>query len=224
LADALFPVCCHYQSERPNKRKEIEMENLVHKRAGQTHSQRPQIDAQRKVVGRDARAVSIRVATPDDKEKLRKMFSRLSSKTIYRRFHLAYPHVPEQMLDLMSDVDHYDKEALFAVAEEEIVGHAMYVKLANSGDAEVAFVVEDEWQSKGVGKLLLDEIAEKARLRGIETFSGEVLGENRRAVGLLNAVFAKVRYVTRDGLYHFRVSLQTLKPTARPVGKLRRAA
>src|SRR5215204_5224525 len=75
------------------KRKENAMQNPVHKRAGETTSQRPQIEAQGKVVGRDARAVSIRVATPDDKEKLRRMFSRLSSKSIYRRFHHPYQRV-----------------------------------------------------------------------------------------------------------------------------------
>ena len=152
------------------------MQNPVRKRAGQTRSQRPQIDAQGKVVGRDARTVLIRVATPDDKEKLRRMFSRLSLESIYRRFHVGYSRVPEQMLDLMLHVDHYDKEALVALAEGEIVGHAMYVKLANSGDAEVAFVVEDDWQSKGEGKLLLSQIAEKGRCRGVETFTGQVRG------------------------------------------------
>jgi GNAT superfamily N-acetyltransferase len=200
------------------------MRNLVHKAAGQTHAQRPRLNAQGKVVGRDARAVSIRAATTHDKEKLREMFSRLSPETIYSRFHLGYSRVPEKTLDLMLDVDHHDKEALLAVAEEEIVGHAMYVKLANSGDAEVAFVVEDGWQSKGVGKLLLSEIAEKARHRGVETFTGQVLGENRRVLGLLSAVFAEVGHVISHSLYNFRVPLRTLKPTARPVRILRRAA
>ena len=106
------------------------------------------------------------------------MFSRLSSKSIYRRFHLPYRRVPEQMLNLMLDVDHHHKESLLAVAEEEIVGHAMHIRPADSGDAEVAFVVEDEWQSKGLGKLLLSEIPEKARRRDVETFTGQVLGEN----------------------------------------------
>jgi GNAT superfamily N-acetyltransferase len=190
------------------------MQNLVHKRAGQTHGQ----------IGRDTRAVSIRVATADNKEKLRRMFSRLSSQSIYRRFHLPYPRVPEQMLNIMLDVDHYDKESLLAVAEEEIIAHAMYVRLGASREAEVAFVVEDGWQSKGVGKLLLSEIAEEALLRDVETFTGEVLGENRRVLSLLNAVFSDVVYVIRDGVYHFRVPLRTLKPTARPVRILRRAA
>ena len=100
----------------------------------------------------------------------------------------------------------------------------MYVKLADSGDAEVAFVVEDEWQSKGVGKLLLSEIAEKARRRDVGTFTGQVLGENRGVLGLLNAVFAEVEYVISQGLYHFRIPLRTLKLTVRPVQNIRHAA
>ena len=219
-----LPAADTIKVKNSKKRKENAMLNPVHKRAGQITGQRPQIEAQGNFVGRDGRAVSIRVATPDDKEKLRRMFSRLSSKSIYRRFHHPYQRVPEQMLNLMLNVDHHDKESLVALAKEEIVGHAMYVKLADSGDAEVAFVVEDEWQSKGVGKLLLSEIAEKARRRDVETFTGQVLGENRGVLGLLNAVFAEVEYVISQGLYHFRVPLRSLKLTARPVQNLRRAA
>src|SRR5919112_4443354 len=218
----LLPAADTIKVKNLKKRKENAMLNPVHKRAGQTTGQRPQIEAQGKFVGRDGRAVSIRVATPDDNKKWRKLFSRLSSKSIYRRFHHPYQRVPEQLLNLMLSVDHHDKESLVALAKEEIVGHAMYVKLADSGDAEVAFVVEDEWQSKGVGKLLLAEIAEKARLRDVEPFSGQVLGENRRVLGLLNAVFAGVECVMRHRLYHFRVPLETLKPTAPPVRLLRR--
>ena len=198
------------------------MQSPVHKPAGQT-PRRPQIEAQGKVVGRDARAVSIRVATPDDKEKLRRMFSRLSSKSIYRRFHHPYRRVPEQVLDLMLDVDNH-KESLVAVVKEEVVGHAMYVKLEVSDDAEVAFVVEDEWQSKGVGKLLLSEIAERTLRSGVGTFTGQVPGENRHVVGLLNAVFAEVEYVISHGLYHFCVPLRTLKLKVQPVQNLRHAA
>ena len=200
------------------------MQNLIPKQAGQTRRQRPQIEAQYEGSGLDVHAVSIRVATADDKEKLRRMFSRLSSKSIYRRFHLPYSEVPEQTLALILDIDHRDKKSLVALAEEEIIAHVMYVRLGASRDAEVAFVVEEGWQSKGVGKLLLTHIAEEALLRGVDTFTGEVLGENRRVLSLLNAVFADVEYVIRDGLYHFRVPLQTLKVAADPSQMLRRAA
>ena len=53
-----------------------------------------------------------RIATPSDTEKLRAMFARSSSETVYRRFHTPFPEVPGWMVSLMLDADHYDKEAL----------------------------------------------------------------------------------------------------------------
>jgi GNAT superfamily N-acetyltransferase len=193
------------------------MQDLVHRQRQQDYSQDT-------INSPEDPGVSIRAATSGDEERLRGMFSRLSLETIYRRFHLPYPRVPERTLALILNVDHQDKESFLVVVGEEVVGHAMYVRSDNERVAEVAFVIEDGWQSKGVGKLLLSRIAEEARARGVEYFTGEVLGENRRVLGLLNAVFSEVRYVMRDGLYHFRVPLQPLKPTVDSARILRRAA
>src|SRR4028119_875164 len=162
------------RAENRGNPKEVEMEGLVYKGAGHPHGQGPQIDTQ----------VSIRVATPRDGKRLRRMFSRLSPETIYWRFHVPYPDVPEWMLAVMLDVDNHDKHFLVAVAEEGIVGHAMYVRVGDGSEAEMAIIVEDGWQSKGVGKSLLSKLADRARLQGIETFTAEVLGENRRMPGL----------------------------------------
>jgi GNAT superfamily N-acetyltransferase len=193
---------------------EAEIKGLVHEGVRQTHGQGPRVGTQ----------VSIRVAAPRDAERLRAMFSRVSPETIYRRFHIPYPDVPERTLALMLGVDHPDKESLVAVAEEgEIVGHAMYARLGDGAEAEMAIIVEDGWQSKGVGKLLLSELAERARLRGIETFTGEVLGENRRMLALAG-MFAGTDYAKRDGLCHVRMPLRTLEPAAYPARTLSRAA
>jgi GNAT superfamily N-acetyltransferase len=191
----------------------VEMNAPVHEGAEQPHGQGPRIDAR----------VSIRVATLCDGERLREMLSRLSSETIYQRFHLPYPEVPEWMLAIMLDVDHHDKESLVAVAEEKVVGHAMYVRLGDGGEAEMAIVVEDGWQSKGVGKLLLSGLAERARLRGVEVFTGEVLGQNRRMLELA-AVFAGTEHAVEDGLCRVRMPLRTLEVTEPAARTLRRAA
>jgi GNAT superfamily N-acetyltransferase len=193
--------------------EEAEMEGPVHKRTGQPRGQGPKIEMQ----------VSIRVASSGDRESLRGMFSRVSSETIYRRFHIPYPDVPERTLVLMLDVDHHDEEALVAVSEGEIIGHAMYVRLGDDGEAEMAIIVEDRYQAKGVGKLLLCELAQKARSRGVETFVGTVLIENSRMLGLIGAMFTESRRVFADGAYHFRAPLRTLKP-ANPARILRRVA
>jgi GNAT superfamily N-acetyltransferase len=151
--------------------------------------------------------VYTRIATPSDGEKLRAMFARSSPETIYRRFHTPYPEVPGWMVSLMLDADRHDKEALVAVAEEKVVGHAMYVRLGDDGEAEMAIVVEDHWQSKGVGKSLLLQLEERAGLRGIETFTGEVLGHNRPMLGLVS-MFPGTEYATEDGVYHVRMPLR----------------
>ena len=194
--------------------KEAEIKGLVRKGVRQTHGQGPRIGTR----------VSIRVAAPRDAERLRAMFSRVSPETIYRRFHIPYPDVPERTLALMLGVeDHPDKESLVAVGEGEIVGHAMYARLGDGGEAEMAIIVEDGWQSKDVGKLLLSELAERARLRGIEVFTGEVLGENRRMLGLA-AMFAGTDYTPKDGLYHVRMPLGKLNSATYTARTLRRAA
>jgi len=127
------------------------------------------------------------------------------------------------MLDLMLDVDQHAGESLLAVVEREIIGQAMYVRLGDSSEAEMAIVVEDGWQSKGVGKLLLSELAERARLRGIGSFTGEVLRKNRRMLGLA-AVFADTDYTIEDGLWHVRMPLQTLESPSYAPRTLRHAA
>ena len=151
--------------------------------------------------------VYIRIATPADSEKLRPMFSRASSETIYRRFHIPFPKVPEWMISLVLDADHHTKEALVAVAEKRIVGHAMYARLEDGSEAEMAILVEDGWQSKGIGKALLLELEERARLRGVEAFTAEVLGENRRMLGLA-AMFAGTGYMIWGDTYHVRMPLR----------------
>lgn len=187
---------------------EVGKEGQVHHAAGQTHRPR----------------VSIRVATSSDSEGLRRMFSRSSTETIYLRFHIPYPEVQGWMVALMLDVDQHDGKSLVAAAEGEIVGHAMYARLGDGSEAEMAIVVEDGWQSKGVGKSLLSELARRARLQGIETFTGEVLRENQRMLGLV-AMFARTRRTVEDGVYHLRMPLgkpdsisRAANPSSRRVG------
>jgi GNAT superfamily N-acetyltransferase len=185
-------------------RKEFEMQEEVHQ-AGQEHDR---ADYSREPAGsrRDG-AVYVRAVSSGDEEGLRGMCSRLSKKTIYQRFHMPYPRVPGWALASFTRAD--DQAAsLVAVVGEEIIGHAIYVRSDSGRDAEFALVVEDRWQSQGVGKLLLSELYERARHRGVETFTGEVLGENRRVLGLLDAVFVEVNYLMKDGVYYVRAPLK----------------
>jgi GNAT superfamily N-acetyltransferase len=136
---------------------------------------------------------------------------------------MPFPEVPEWMVAMMLGADHHDTESLVAVAEKKIVGHAMYVRLENDGEAEMAIVVEDGWQSMGVGTSLLSELAKRAKGRGIEAFTAEVLGTNRRMLGLAD-VFTDAQRTMEDGAYHVRMPLQTPESAAAAPRDFRRAA
>lgn len=161
-----------------------------------------------------ATALKIREMKPEDGEGLRAMFGRLSEKTIYHRFHMPYPEVPAWMVAHLSNTGRYDTRSLVAVAGDEVVGHAMYVVEAGD-EAEFAVVIEDGWQSRGVGKLLLFHLALEARRNGVGTFTAAVLGENRRMLGLLDAAFAEVERAAGGGVYRVRVPLSGLKPASK---------
>ena len=110
-----------------------------------------------------AQAIRVRVVSPGDEEKLRIMVSRLWRETIYRRFHAPYPRLPGWVLSRLAEAGRYDGESLVAIMGDEILGHTMYLRVDNGRETEVALIVEDAWQPKGIGKLLLTEMAEEAR-------------------------------------------------------------
>lgn len=150
----------------------------------------------------------VRPLVAGDKTALRRMLERLSKEAIHSRFHTPFPSVPEWMLDHI--MGHRAGVSLVAVVQDRIVGHAMYA-LEEAGVAEMAIVVEDAWQSRGIGKQLLSELARSARGRGVHTLTGLALGENRRVLSLVEAVFDGTEYAVRDGMFEMRMPLRTLK-------------
>jgi GNAT superfamily N-acetyltransferase len=158
-------------------------------------------------------AVLVRPVSSGDEEGLGEMLSRLSQESIYLRFHAPYPRVPGWAAASFADANRPDGKSLVAVADGEIVGHAMYVRQGEE-EAEFAVVVEDRWQARGVGKRLLRALAASASDRGVETITGAVLGENRRMLGLVRSTFAGVGYAVGDGAYQMKVPLRTPEPAA----------
>jgi GNAT superfamily N-acetyltransferase len=194
--------------------KEIEMQDSLHF-AGPAREgrRRPQPGRRQTCTTKDGHAILVRPITPGDEERLLRTYSRLSLRTIYRRFHTPYPKVPERKVVSFTKADGYGTGGVVAVMGDEVVGHAMYVRSEDEGsEAEFAIVVEDAWQAKGVGKLLLSELTREAMRHGIEAFTGIVLAENRPILGVINSVFAGAKRTLRSNLYHVCVPVVSAKP------------
>jgi GNAT superfamily N-acetyltransferase len=152
-------------------------------------------------------AILIRSVSSEDEDGLRRMLSRLSRKSVYLRFHAPLPRAPEWAVAMFANSDRRYGESLIAVTDGEVVGHAMYARQDGGDVAEFAIVVEDRCQDRGIGKQLLSSLAEKAGREGVRSFTGSVLGENRRMFGLVRSVFERVGYAMEDGAYAVSVPL-----------------
>lgn len=135
---------------------------------------------------------------PADGERLRRFFDRLSPESRYRRFLSPVARSDQARPDRLLDVDHFDREAVTALVDGEIVGVARYAR-AGSGDvAEMAIAVADEWQRNGVGTRLVRELERRATANGLRCLRVVMLGENRAAIALFRRL-APDAALTADG-------------------------
>ncbi len=97
----------------------------------------------------------------------------------------AKPALSEADIAHLTTVDHVDRVALVAELGDELLAVARYERLPQPPtDAEVAFVVGDPHQGRGIGTVLLEHLAAAARDRGITRFVAETLADNGRMLGV----------------------------------------
>src|SRR3954449_6716180 len=129
---------------------------------------------------RDGSTVELLAMRPEDAPRLVRFHHTLSPETIYLRFFSFHPELSAAELTRFTSVDHHEREAVVAVAGGEIVGVARFDRLADATAAEVAFVVADGWQGRGLGSALFRHLLQRARELGVTRFVAETLPHNRR--------------------------------------------
>lgn len=119
--------------------------------------------------------------SPELAPALDRFHEHLSPATIRNRFFSMHPHLSSAELDRFTSVDHDDREALVALdGEGEIVAVARFDRLApGSTVAEVAFVVADAWQRRGVGGALFARLAARAREVGLTRLVADTQADNQ---------------------------------------------
>jgi GNAT superfamily N-acetyltransferase len=152
--------------------------------------------------------VAIRVLRADDEARLERLFYRLSPESVYRRFFTLYSSPPPGALRELSDLDHDTKDAAVAAVGDEVVGVGRYAAVpGRRGVAEVAVVVDDAWQGRGLGARLLACAASLARLHGYSTLTASVLADNAPAIRMLRRAFPGAVWTASGAEYELRVPL-----------------
>ena len=130
---------------------------------------------------RDGCRVEIRALRPDDRADLIAAVGRTSDRSLYRRFFSLKRSFTDQEAAFFVNVDFVNQVALIALIDEDgrsvIAGGGRYI-VVQPGQAEVALVVVDEYQGRGIGRALMSLLTRIARAAGLRTLVAEVLPEN----------------------------------------------
>ncbi len=132
----------------------------------------------------DGQLVHLRPIHPGDAPALVAFHARLSSDSVYRRYFSFHPELSETEVTWLTTVDYVDRLALVVVVDDALVAVGRYDRLPGTETAEVAFLVADEFQHRGLGMLLLKDLATAARRHAITTFVAETQASNRDMMGV----------------------------------------
>ncbi|MEU4838239.1 bifunctional acetate--CoA ligase family protein/GNAT family N-acetyltransferase [Nocardia testacea] len=152
------------------------------------------------VLASDGGVVRVRPIIPADAEELQRFHTALSERSRYLRYFGPYPRISPKDLHRTTHLDYRDRVGLVVVLGDAIIAVGRYEILDRTGSraAEVAFVVADEHQGRGLGSILLEHLAGAAAENRIDTFVAEVLAENTVMVTVFREAGYQVER-SRDG-------------------------
>jgi L-amino acid N-acyltransferase YncA len=137
---------------------------------------------------RDGTRVRVRPIVPTDAGRLVAAYDKLGADSRYQRFFSARQVLPPDWARFLATVDYRTRLALVVEAPgdpETIIAVARYEPAGAPDTAEVAFVVQDGWQDRGLGSLLFGRLLAAAAGNGIRRFRAWVLADNRRMLDLI---------------------------------------
>jgi acyl-CoA synthetase (NDP forming)/GNAT superfamily N-acetyltransferase len=137
---------------------------------------------------RDGESVLLRVATPEDVGVVDELMKSVSRESLQMRFMGAVAQVSRGVIEDLCAGEPRDRLCLLAIAGQDVgarvVGMGNYFSLGVGGRAEVAFLVRDDFQGRGLSTLLLERLAGIAAGNGFVGFEAEVLSENQAMINV----------------------------------------
>jgi RimJ/RimL family protein N-acetyltransferase len=164
--------------------------------------------------------VRLRAARSEDGDPLRRMYLRLSDRSRYLYFCAGVP-ANEIWANHFARLGCADGRTAYALVVEptdaprdapegdhEIIGLARFARNAHGQSADIGIMLADPWQSRGLGRFVLDRLRLEARRRAVTTFTGTVLWENRRMLRLARRLFPQLQLTYAQGVCDLMIPLE----------------
>jgi acyl-CoA hydrolase/GNAT superfamily N-acetyltransferase len=163
------------------------------------------VELEKRVTLKDGTQLLLRPIKPTDERLEQDLLYSLSDQSVYLRFFSLMNAFPHERVQYYTTVDYDEHMAIVVIVEtngeEQMIGVGRYIKEKDSDLAELALLVHDDWQGKGVGTMMHDYLEQIARSRNIGGFKGEVLEQNKRALHLFTRLGRKAKTEYDQGVY-----------------------
>ena len=156
----------------------------------------------------DGTKIKFRPIHPTDETRMRDLFYKLSEGTVYYRFGWNMKQLPRKQIQDFVYIDHRNEVGLVGTipeaGDEEIIAFGGYYLDKKTNRAEVALVVQDEWQNRGIGTFMIKYLARIAQKDGIRGFTAEIHTTNRTMQTLMHKLDGKVESSLEGTVYSMR--------------------
>jgi len=167
------------------------------------------VDAQCKHKFKNDVSVRFRAIRPSDEEEMRRLFYRFSDETVYYRYFTPMKTMPHSKMQEYVNVDYGKVMSIVGVVGDLGKGHliaeARYVKDPNRPYGDVAFVVDEEYQSLGIATFLYKQLMRLAKERGLQGFTADVLSANKEMMRVFEKGAAEVKATLEYGVYRLSI-------------------
>jgi GNAT superfamily N-acetyltransferase len=156
--------------------------------------------------------VRFRAIKPSDEEEMRRLFYRFSDNAVYYRYFSAIKSMPHRKMQEYVNVDYQRIMSIVGIVEESgterLVAEGRYVRNHDRPFADVAFVVDENLQGRGIASFLFETLIRVARESGIEGFTADVIADNKAMLKVFEKAPFPIRAVMEFGIYNLTIPFE----------------
>jgi acyl-CoA hydrolase/GNAT superfamily N-acetyltransferase len=158
---------------------------------------------------KDGLKVSFRPIKPSDEDQMRLLFYRFSDQAVYSRYFTSIKTMPHKKMQEYVNVNYNLVMSIVGIVEgagtEKIIAEARYARTKQDSFADTAFIVDEEYHSKGIASYLFELLIRTAREEGVKGFTADVLATNKAMLKVYEKSPFPVQTVLSRGIYELTI-------------------
>ena len=163
---------------------------------------------------KDGLKVCFRPIKPSDEDMMRLLFYRFSDQAVYSRYFTSIKTMPHKKMQEYVNVNYHLVMSIVGIVEvsgtEKIIAEARYARTKQDTFADTAFIVDEDYHSKGIASYLFELLIRTAREEGIQGFTADVLATNKAMLKVYEKSPFPVQTVLSRGIYELTIPFTPL--------------